>query len=89
MTIIATGDRIFIEEIEEKETHGFEAMQSRGAPPQQGKIIATGPGRSKEDPMRLEVGDTVLFAKGAGTRVKIKGRTLVIMREGDAYCALR
>lgn len=82
-----TGDRILIEPIEEKEVEGFAIMSTRNNPPQKGKIIAAGKGK-KDDPMVLCEGDIILYAKGAGTEIKIEGNGYIIMRESDAFCAL-
>lgn len=82
-----TSDRILVEPIAEQSTAGFERVQTKQLPPQKGKIIAAGPGR-KEDPMVLCVGDTILYQKHAGTEVVIEGKSYVIMRESDAFCAL-
>lgn len=55
--------------------------------PQQGKVVAVGPGARDEDgermPLDVEVGDTVLFAKYAGTEIKLDGNKVLIMKEND------
>ena len=55
--------------------------------PQQGEVIAVGPGARGEDgkivPMDLKKGDRVLFGKWSGTEVKIDGAELLIMKESD------
>jgi chaperonin GroES len=55
--------------------------------PQQGVVIAVGPGRRDEDGRRVEmdvaVGDVVLYAKYGGTEVKIDGKKLLILKETD------
>jgi chaperonin GroES len=55
--------------------------------PQQGSVLATGPGRRDEDGDRIEmdvaVGDIVLYAKYSGTEVKIDGKKLLILKESD------
>ena len=55
--------------------------------PQQGKILAVGPGKYGEDgkvmPMSVKEGDTVLFAKYAGTEIKYDGEELLILKESD------
>lgn len=81
------GDRILIDPIKEEQTEGFVVGHTNSAPPQKGKVIATGPGRG-EDKMVLCAGDVVLYAKHAGTEIKVEGKTYIIMREGDAYLAL-
>ena len=55
--------------------------------PQEGKILAAGPGDRDEDgeriPMEVQVGDKVLYAKYAGTEVKVDGKKLLILKEND------
>jgi chaperonin GroES len=55
--------------------------------PQEGKVLAAGPGERNEKgervPMELKVGDKVLFAKYSGTDIKMDGKKLLIMRESD------
>jgi chaperonin GroES len=55
--------------------------------PQEGEILAIGPGRRDEDgkliPMDVKKGDTVLYAKYAGTEVKIEDKKLLILKESD------
>ncbi len=55
--------------------------------PQQGKVIAAGPGARTEDgkllPMGVKAGDKILFGKWSGTEVKIDGKDLLIMKESD------
>ena len=55
--------------------------------PQEGKVIAVGPGAKSEDgktiPMDVKVGDRVLFGKWSGTEVKVDGKEYSIMKESD------
>jgi chaperonin GroES len=55
--------------------------------PQEGKVIAAGPGRVTEDgkriPMEIKEGDTVIYAKYGGTEIKEDGEELIILRESD------
>jgi chaperonin GroES len=55
--------------------------------PQQGRVLAVGAGRRDDDGKRIDMdvqsGDTVLFAKYAGTEVKLDGKKLLIMKEAD------
>jgi chaperonin GroES len=55
--------------------------------PQEGKIMAVGPGRRDEDgdriPMDVKVGDVVMYKKWGGTEVKIEGREMLLVREED------
>ncbi len=55
--------------------------------PQQGKVMAVGAGRMDDDgkrlPMDVSVGDTILFAKYAGTEIKLDGKKVLILKESD------
>jgi chaperonin GroES len=83
------GDRIVLKvlEAEEKTASGIVLPDTAKEKPQQGKIIAVGPGKHSDDgkliPMSVKEGDTVLFAKYAGTEVKLEGEELLILRESD------
>ncbi len=89
MNLKPLGDRLVIEPIEQEETTSFGIIipDSAKEKPQQGKVLATGDGRRDEDgdriAMDVAVGDTVLYAKYAGTEVKIDGKKLLIMKESD------
>jgi len=82
-------DRIVVEQIEaeEKTTGGILLPDTAKQKPQQGKVIAAGPGRLSEKGERLalnvKVGDTVLFGKYSGSDVEVSGRELKILREND------
>lgn len=83
------ADRLLVEplEVEEKTASGIVLPDTAKEKPQQGKVIAVGPGRVKENGERLamsvQAGDTVLFATYAGTEVKISGTKYLIMSESD------
>jgi chaperonin GroES len=89
MNIRPLGDRILIEPIEQEETtsSGILLPETAKEKPQQGNVLAVGAGRRDEDgdriPMDLEVGMKVLFAKYAGTEIKLDGKKLLIMKETD------
>ena len=74
-------------EQEEETAGGIVLPETAKEKPQQGKILAAGPGdrNDKGDRIAMDVkaGDTVLFAKYSGTEVKIDGKKLLIMRESD------
>jgi chaperonin GroES len=61
--------------------------------PQEGTIVAVGPGRLDEQgervPLEVKTGDTVLYAKYAGTEVKIGGEELLILKEADVLAVLK
>jgi chaperonin GroES len=82
-------DRVVVQRIdaEEKTKGGIIIPDSAKEKPQEGEILAVGPGRRDEAGKLIEpdvkVGDRVLFAKWSGTEVKIDGEELVIMKESD------
>ena len=85
------GDRVIVESIEkEEETFAGGALvlpETAREKPQQGKIIAAGPGKKDDKgrriPMDLEEGQRVLYAKYGGTEIKIDGKKLLILKESD------
>jgi chaperonin GroES len=82
-------DRIIVKRIEEEErtAGGIIIPDTAKEKPQQGKVIAVGNGRLMEKgeiiPLTVKEGDRVLFAKYAGSDVKVEGEELLIMREDD------
>ena len=82
-------DRVLIEslESEEKTAGGIIIPDTAKEKPQEGKVIAVGPGAKSEDgktiPMDVKVGDLVLFGKWSGTEVKVDGKEYSIMKESD------
>jgi chaperonin GroES len=89
LNIKPLGDRIVLKvlEAEEKTASGIVLPDTAKEKPQQGKVLAVGPGKYSDDgkllPMSVKEGDTVLFAKYAGTEIKYKGEELLILRESD------
>jgi chaperonin GroES len=85
------GERVIVEPVEkEQETFAGGALvlpETAKEKPQQGIIIAVGPGKKDDDgerlPMDVEEGQRVLYAKYAGTEVKIDGKKLLILKETD------
>lgn len=83
------GDRLVVEPIEREErtASGIILPETAKEKPQEGKVLAAGPGRTDDDgdriPMDVKVGDTVLYAKYAGTEVKINDKKLLILKESD------
>ncbi|MCC6615172.1 MAG: co-chaperone GroES [Anaerolineae bacterium] len=84
------GDRVLVETIEQEETIAGGMLvlpETAKEKPQQGKVLAVGAGRRDDDGKRIDMdvqaGDTVLFAKYAGTEVKLDGKKLLIMKEAD------
>ena len=82
-------DRVLIEslESEEKTAGGIIIPDTAKEKPQEGKVIAVGPGAKSEDgktiPMDVKVGDRVLFGKWSGTEVKVDGKEYSVMKESD------
>ncbi len=83
-------DRILVKRIESEEQKtpgGIVIPDTAKEKPQEGKVIATGPGKTDSEgnrvAMELKEGDSVLFGKYAGTEVKIDGEEYLIMREDD------
>ena len=83
------GNRVVIEPIEQEEVTagGIVLPETAKEKPQKGKILSIGPGARDKDgkliPLDVKVGDTVLFAKYAGTEVKVDGKKLLILKEDD------
>ncbi|MBU1276941.1 MAG: co-chaperone GroES [Proteobacteria bacterium] len=89
MKIKPLQDRVIVARLEEetKTAGGIIIPDSAKEKPQQGKILAVGPGKVMENGTKLEMtvkkGDTVLFGKYSGSEVKIDGKEVLIMREDD------
>ena len=83
------GDRVLIKRIEEEEKTkgGIIIPDTAKEKPQEGEVVAVGPGARNEDGevIKLDVksGDRILFGKWSGTEVKIDGEDLLIMKESD------
>jgi chaperonin GroES len=82
-------DRVLVRRIdaETRTTGGIIIPDTAQEKPQQGEIVAAGPGARDEAgrlvPLDVKVGDRVLFGKWSGTEVKIDGQELLIMKESD------
>jgi len=82
-------DRVMVRRIdaEEKTAGGIIIPDTAKEKPQQGEVVAIGPGARDDQgrltPLDVKVGDTVLFGKWSGTEVKIDGQELLIMKESD------
>ena len=83
------ADRILVRRLEETETSrgGIIIPDTAKEKPQQGEVIAVGPGKLSDDGTRVKpevaIGDRILMSKYAGTEVKIEGEDFIIMREDD------
>lgn len=82
-------DRVVVKRVkeEEKTKGGIIIPDTAQEKPQEGEVIAVGPGARDEDGERIaldvKVGDRILFGKWSGTEVKIDGEELLIMKESD------
>jgi chaperonin GroES len=83
------GDRVLVRRVEEdaKTKGGIIIPDTAKEKPQQGEVLAVGPGARGDDgkvtPLDVKTGDRVLFGKWSGTEVKIDGEDLIIMKESD------
>ena len=83
------ADRVVVKPIEreEKTKSGIYLPDTVKEKPQEGEVMAVGPGRLSEDgkriAMEVKVGDVVIYTKYGGTEIKIEGEELVILRESD------
>jgi chaperonin GroES len=88
------GGRAIVEPIEQDEqtASGLYLPETAKEKPQEGKVLAVGPGdrddAGKRVAMDVSVGDKVLFAKYSGTEVKIDGKKLLILRESDVLAII-
>jgi chaperonin GroES len=88
------ADRLVVEPTEQEEVtaSGIYVPETAKEKPQEGKVIAAGPGRKDEDgeriPMDVAVGDRVLYAKYGGTEVKLEDKKVLILKESDILAIL-
>jgi chaperonin GroES len=89
MNLKPLGSRVVIEPVDQDEVTagGIVLPETAKEKPQKGKVLSIGPGDRDEKgnrvSMDVSVGDTVLFAKYAGTEIKVEGKKLLILRESD------
>jgi chaperonin GroES len=82
-------DRVIIKRLEEerKTASGIVIPDTAAEKPDQGEVLAVGPGKKNEDgklvPVDVKVGDKVLFGKYSGTTVRVVGDEILVMREED------
>jgi len=83
------GNRVVVEPVEQEEitAGGIVLPETAKEKPQKGKILSIGPGERDEDGDRIQMdvkeGDTVLYAKYAGTEIKLNNKKLLILKESD------
>ncbi|MCC6453403.1 MAG: co-chaperone GroES [Caldilineaceae bacterium] len=89
MNLKPLGDRLVVKPTEQEDvtSSGIFLPETAKEKPQQGKVIAAGPGARKESGERIaldvQVDDTVLYAKYAGTSIKLDGQEYLILKETD------
>ncbi|MCG2576231.1 co-chaperone GroES [Dechloromonas sp. XY25] len=89
MNIRPLHDRVIVKRVEAERTtaSGIVLPDSAGEKPDQGEVLAVGPGRrddnGKQIALDVKVGDRVLFGKYAGQAVKVDGQEVLVMREED------
>jgi chaperonin GroES len=94
MNLKPLGDRLVIKPIEQEDvtSSGIFLPETAKEKPQQGKVIAAGPGARKESGERIaldvQVDDTVLYAKYAGTSIKLDGQEYLILKETDVLAVV-
>ena len=83
------GDRLVVKPIQKEEItkSGLVLPDTAKEKPQEGEVLAVGPGRLTDDgeriPMDVKVGDIVIYAKYGGSEIKIDNEELIILRESD------
>lgn len=94
MNLKPLGDRLVVEPKEREQTtaSGLILPETAAEKPQEGEVIAVGPGRRDDDGDRIaldvQVGDRVLYAKYGGTEVKVDGKKLLILKESDVLAII-
>lgn len=89
MKLKPLADRLVVEPVEQEEVTagGIILPETAKEKPQQGIVVAAGPGRMDEDgdylKMEVKVGDRVLYAKYSGTEIKLDGKKVLVLRESD------
>ena len=87
--ITPLADRVLIKvsEAETKTASGIIIPDNAQEKPQKGTVVATGKG-TKDNPITVKVGDTVLYGKFTGTELKHEGEEFIIMRESDIFAII-
>ena len=94
MKVRPLHDRIIVQRLEEGEQRvgGIIIPDTAKEKPQQGKVVAAGKGKAKDDgkvlPLDVKAGDTILFGKYSGQDIKIDGDEYLIMREDEVLAVL-
>ena len=94
MNVRPLHDRIIVQRLEEGEQKigGIIIPDTAKEKPQQGKVIAAGSGKTKDDgqriPLDVTAGDTILFGKYSGQEIKLDGEEYLIMREDEVLAVI-
>lgn len=93
MNLKPLGDRLVVRpsEQDEQTNSGIFLPETAKEKPQQGEVIAAGPGArdgAERIEMEVSVGDTVLYAKYAGTTIKVDGKDVLILKESDVLAVV-
>jgi chaperonin GroES len=94
MNVRPLHDRIIVQRLEEGEQKigGIIIPDSAKEKPQQGKVVAVGKGKIKDDgkvlPLDVKEGDTILFGKYSGQEIKLDGEEYLIMREDEVLAVI-
>jgi chaperonin GroES len=94
MNVRPLHDRILVQRLEEGEQQigGIIIPDTAKEKPQQGKVIAVGNGKTKDDgkrvPLDVKAGDTILFGKYSGQDIKLDGEEYLIMREDEVLAVI-
>ena len=94
MKLVPLGDRVVLKQVEAEETtaSGIVLPGQAQEKPQQAEVIAVGPGgivNGKEVKMEVEVGNTVIYSKYAGTEVKMDGTEYIIVKQNDILAIVK
>ena len=96
MNIKPLGERVLVEPLKEGETlkGGIIIPDTAKEKPQQGEVLAVGPGRRSEQtgelvPMEVAVGDTVVYSKYGGTEISNAGQDLLILNARDVLATIK
>ena len=95
MSLKPLGNRVVVEPLEQEEVTagGIVLPETAKEKPQKGKVLSIGPGdrndKGERVPLDVAEGDTVLFAKYAGTEIKVDGKKLLILRESDILAIVK
>ena len=89
MNIKPLADRVLVQPAPaEEKVGGIIIPDTAKEKPQRGKVVAAGDG-TKDDPMVLKDGDTVLYGKYAGTELEVEGEKYLVMRQSDVLAVIK